>query len=138
MTIRDATTFLTSAPSARCSGIFSYEVILVLNAVRYLSAVFISSKSRLMMSSGAASPSTNDVLRVLVLVSCPSGPPRSALSSLIFDSRAAILLSHTLDNKQYYHGGMFAYRSLWKPLNRRPVWRYRHSFPKRRHLCSLI
>lgn len=137
MTMRDATTFLTSPPSARCSGIFSYEadariarhrngfswrscltdtsggtttngkcgVILVLNAVRYLSAVFMSSKSRLMMSSGAASPSTNDALRVLVLVSCPSGPPRSALSSLIFDSRAAILLRHELDDKQYYHDG---------------------------------
>lgn len=131
MTMRVATAFLTSAPSARCSGIFSYEadariarhrngfswrscltdtsggtttngkcgVILVLNAVRYLSAVFMSSKSRLMISSGATSPSTKDVLRVLELFSFPSRPPRSAFSSLIFDSRAAIVLSHELDNR---------------------------------------
>lgn len=156
MTMRDATTFLTSFPNARCSGMFSYEadariakhrngfslrscwtdtsrdtttngkcgVSLVLNIVRYLSAVSVSRKSRLMMSSSGASPSIDDVLRVLVLVSFPSRPPRSALSSLIFNSRAAILLSYVLNHKRYYHDGKSAHRSLWKPLNRRPVRRY--------------
>lgn len=132
MTMRDATTFLTSSPRARCSGMFSYEadariarhrngfswrsclidtsggtttngkcgVSFVLNVFRYLSAVCMSRKPRLMMSSSAASPLTNDVLRVLrvlVLLSFSSRPARSALSSLIFDSRAAILLADELD-----------------------------------------
>lgn len=133
--MRDATTFLTSSPRARCSGMFSYEadariarhrngfswrsclidtsggtttngkcgVSFVLNVFRYLSAVCMSRKPRLMMSSSAASPLTNDVLRVLrvlrvlVLLSFSSRPARSALSSLIFDSRAAILLADELD-----------------------------------------
>ena len=138
MTMRDATTFLTSSPSARCSGMFSYEadariarhrngfswrsclkdtsggtttngkcgVSLVLNVLRYLSAVSTSRKCRSMISSGAAS-SDNDVLRALF-----SRPARSALSSLIFDSRAAILLDDRLDmNRPCYHKKL-AHRSL--------------------------
>jgi len=149
MTMRDATTFLTSSPNARCSDMFSNEaeariakhrngfswrsslidtsggtttngkcgVILVLNVFRYLSAVSMSRKSRLMMSSSTASPSANDALRVLVSFS--SRPARLAFSSLIFDSRAAILLGDELDDKPY-HPRRSSHRSFWKPLNRRP------------------
>jgi hypothetical protein len=62
------------------------------------------------------------------------------ISSLIFDSRAAIFLRNVLDAESQIianHHREGAHRSFSKPLNRRPVFRYRHSFPNRRHLCGV-
>ena len=126
ISMRDATHFLISSPSALCSGMLSYAadariarlrngfswwscvidvegatttngkcgVILVLNVFSKVSAVSIVRKPRLIMSSAGILLSVT--IAPSALESCSAstdGVERSAINSVIFDSRASIFLS---------------------------------------------